>query len=116
MKVVCVRFNSGEEIIAKVSENFSDTAILNDNGPWEAKGRITLDTVLGITFQQVGPNQMGIAFVPWAVGNTEATHIIDLSVHAFSIYPPSVEIERSFLEQTSGIQLAKAPAPKIRMS
>lgn len=108
MKVICIRFTSGEEIIAKLE----DTQVLTGTpsqfesaGPWEPVGKITIGTVRGITFQPVGPNQVGIAFVPWSVGNVDVKVTIQLENCAVAVYEPSSDLERGYLEQTSGIAL-----------
>lgn len=105
MKVICVRLNSGEEIIGKVVETVSTSDTIDMEIP---KGKLTLTTVRGITFQPVGKNQIGIAFIPFAVGNDSANMTFILENCAQTIFAPSREIERGYLEQTSGITLAAA--------
>jgi hypothetical protein len=108
MKVVCVRLTSGEEIIGKFVEgHFKNTNLLNDQD-WDATGTIVLEKVLGVSVQQVGPKQLAIAFMPFAIaGNDKQSHVINLDNCAVSVYPPATNIESDYISQTSGIQLAK---------
>lgn len=117
MKVICIRFNSGEEIIAKLEDTQVLTGVpsqFEGEGPWDPNGKVTIGTIRGVTFQPVGPNQVGIAFIPWAVGNVDTKAIIDLTNSAVAVYAPSSDLEKGYLEQTSGIQLAsRAPGIKL---
>ena len=117
MKVICIRLNSGEEIIGQLVNN--ESIIVTDQferaGPWTPEGTVTIKTVRGITFQAVGQNQMGIAFIPWSIANIDGEHKLILENCAASAYAPSNDIERGYLEQTSGIQLSAAHPPKIKM-
>jgi len=106
MKVICIRLTSGEEVIAKLEEKLMGGDQFTSPGPWSPQGEVTINTVRGVTFQPVGQNQMGIAFVPWTIGNIDGSQIINLGVSAVSIYEPTADLERGYLEQTSGIQLS----------
>jgi hypothetical protein len=110
MKVVCVRLTSGEEIIGRIVEEktiLTDvTSQFYDNGPWKPTGYVTLEQVRGITAQQIGKNEMGIAFFPWSLGNTDGVFPINLDACAAAVYPPEHNIEVGYLQQTSKIQLA----------
>lgn len=116
MKVLCVRLNSGEEIIGRVVEG---STILTDSptpfegkGPWDPVGTITLEQVRGITAQQISKNEMAIAFFPWSLGNQDGQFTIKLDNCAASVYPAEGAVEKGYLEQTSKIQIAR-PGTKM---
>lgn len=111
MKVVCIRLNSGEEIIGRVVDVVE---ILTDKpqpfegtGPWDPIGNITLEQVRGITAQQISKNEMAIAFFPWSLGNQDGQFTIKLDNCAAAIYPAEGAVENGYLEQTSKIQLSR---------
>ena len=109
MKVICIRLTSGEEVIGKLVEGFlSETNNFDGAGPWEPSGNVVLGTVRGVTFQPMGKNQVGIAFIPFAIGNTDADLLFKLDNCAVAVYPPSADLEKGYLEQTTGISLAAA--------
>ena len=110
MKVICIRFTSGEEVIGKLVEgrHLSDAHSYQGTGPWEPTGNVVLSTVRGVTFQPMGKNQVGIAFIPFAIGNTDVDLMFKLDNCAVAVYPPSSDLEKGYLEQTTGISLAAA--------
>lgn len=105
METLCIRLTSGEEIIGKIDQE--ETTIDTTTTSIMPKGVVTLGTVRGITFQQVGQNQLGIAFIPFAIANSDAKMTFILENCAAVVYPPSADLERGYLEQTSGISLAR---------
>jgi hypothetical protein len=113
MKVVCIRLASGEEVISRIVETASTLLTGNSsnrfegNGPWEPTGSVTIEHVRGITAQQIGKNEMGIAFFPWSLGNTNGQFTINLDNSAVAIYPAEIDLEQGYLEQTSKIQIAR---------
>jgi hypothetical protein len=121
MKVICVKFNSGEEIIGRVVE--ATGLLLGDRsveqfpgtGPWKATGYVTLEKVRGITAQQIGKNEMGIAFFPWALGNSDAPFTFNLDVTAAAVYPAETNLEEGYLDQTSPIARVKGGLPGMKM-
>jgi hypothetical protein len=105
-KVVCVRFNSGEEIIGRYEDSFINTNQLDDKY-WVPTGTITLHQILSVNVQQVGPKQLAIGFMPFAIaGSQDASMTFVLDNCAITVYPPSPEIEKDYLAQTSKIALA----------
>jgi len=120
MKVICIRFASGEEVIGRVVETTSlltskpETSRFEGKGPWDPSGKVTIEQVRGITAQQIGKNEMGIAFFPWSLGNTDGQFTINLDVSAVAVYPAEKNLEDGYLEQTSKIQIARS-SPGIKM-
>lgn len=119
MKVVCIKFTSGEEIIGRVVEGpvhlmDHSKAQFEGKGPWNPTGTVTLEQVRGITAQQMGKNEMAIAFFPWSLGNTDGKFTINLDNCAVAVYSPEKNLEDGYLEQTSKIQIARG-SPGIKM-
>ena len=118
MKVICIRFASGEEIIGCVVEQrvmlTSAASPFEGPGPWTPTGSITIERVRGITAQQIGRDEMGIAFFPWSLGNTDGQFTINLDTNAVAIYPAEKEIEAGYIEQTSPIKTART-GPGLKM-
>lgn len=118
MKTVCVRLNSGEEIIGRIIEKeilLTESHLpesFSGQGPWEPEGIITLEKVRGITAQQINKNEMAIAFFPWSLGNQDGKFIINLTNCAAAVYPAESAVENGYLEQTSNIKIAR-PGTKM---
>lgn len=103
MNTICLKLVNGEELIAK-------TPMIIEP---EKKRTYEVSTVRSIIVQPVGNNQMAIGFVPWMAGNTDAI----VTIHGADIiatYVPEANIERGYLEQTSGIDLSSS-RPGIKM-
>lgn len=124
MNVVVIKLSSGEEIIARTVSQNSLLVEKNDApseydqaGPWALPTKdLTLEDIRIITIQQVAPGQVGIGFVPWAVGNPDGKITIRANTVA-AIYPARKELEDGYLGQTSGLAIAGAGAlpPSTRM-
>ena len=108
MKILCIKLNSGEEIVGRVSNNFNTSQqFLQDGTLFEAKGKVVLEKVRVITIQPLGNNQIGVGFVPWSMGNVDGMQLFTLENCASSVYNPSKDIEDGYIQQTSDIQIAK---------
>lgn len=117
MKVICIKFTSAEEIICRVVESglIPADSSFEGEGPWLPKGTVKVEKIRTITFQPVGQNQIGIAFVPWSIGSTDGEVIIDLEQHAVAVYKPDTEIENGYLQQTSKLDLSGSSRPNIKL-
>lgn len=92
---------SGEEIVAEVT---------GQGGMLTEGSQPTSYTVKRphiLQFQPVGPGQLGLAFVPWTLSNP-TIQSLEIPASALIIPPfdPSANVEKQYLQQTSGIQLA----------
>lgn len=111
--LVCIRFTSGEEAIGKLSDGNIDSQFNSPSKNWVPKGTVTLNTVSGVTFQQVGKHQIAIAFVPFTIASSDKVDLtFNLDTCAITVYPPSEAVEKEYLSQTSGIALA---TPGLKM-
>jgi hypothetical protein len=89
-EVIALKLTSGEEIVARVEDRRDES--------------LTLDRVMIVG---VGPGKDGnpvVQMMPWLAANQDATVIVYNShvVAAFGLHP---ELEKSYLQQTSRIQL-----------
>lgn len=114
-KVLAFKLVSGEEVVAEVLEEITSESILVESkSSGEVKAYVVRRPHI-LRFQQVAPGQIGLAFVPWTLSNPEIERL-ELPASAVLLsYEPSANVERQYLEQTSGISLAKA-APAGRIS
>lgn len=109
-KVVCLKLTTGEDLIAKIT---LDPNLQNEDpfsgSVWSLpKGESVLEDIRVMTVQPVSPGQMGMALIPWALGDHEAKLKVDLTKHAAGIYPARKEIEDSYIQQTSSLTIPKS--------
>lgn len=93
MNVKGFKLISGEEIVARV-ESFDDK-----------QNKYLIEKPKLIIPQQIG-NQLTLGMVPWAIGSDENGTIFlkeSAIIAEFNIVP---EIEKEYIKQTTGIQLA----------
>jgi hypothetical protein len=106
-KVICIKFTSGEEVIARVSrQSLSES----DGG---AAG-LTIEKVRTLALQPVGNGNFSIAYMPWVVGDVDGTFDIR-PTSIITTYPPDSSIEKDYLEQTTGIAMSSSSHPSIQM-
>lgn len=99
-EILAFKILGGEEVVAEVVEVERTAGI---------EGEITNYIVRRphiLKFQQVGPNQVGLVFVPWTLANPG---IVRLPIPASAVllsFSPDTNVERQYIEQTSGLALA----------
>jgi len=92
MEIALMKLVSGEEVIAKVTENTENT--------------LTIKNARVLIMQPTGPGQVGLVMVPWmaTVPDDEIPlRKVDIMHRATNV---PKELEDGYLQQTSGIQLA----------
>ena len=105
--VLAFKLTSGEEVIAEVVEHqvsrlSENTSLTNMNGDYVVRRPHVL------RFQPISPGQLGLAFVPWILSNPDIQNVVIFGKSLLA--PPfeiSAEVEKQYLQQTSGIQLAR---------
>lgn len=90
MKVICLKLSSGEELIARQQETLAEELLVKD---------------VHILVVQPTPKGMDITFVPWAFGAGRNELKINPD-HVTSVYEPGIDLEKGFLSQVTGLQLA----------
>lgn len=93
MNIIGIKLANGDEIIGRV------TAVSGNI----ASDDLAVDTprILGLQETQQG---MGLGFMPWTLGNPDATVVVTRK-DIVCTYSPKAEIEKAYLSQTSKIQL-----------
>lgn len=116
MKVICIKMNSGEDLIARLT---TETLTGNDpfaTEPWAMpQGEVVLESIRVISLQPISRTEMGVTLVPYLLADADAPFKMDLSKVAVGIYKGGADLEESYLRQTSPLQVAPA-APKIQLS
>jgi len=92
MDIRVFKLNTGDEIIADVTDVTDESLTLN-------KPRI-------IAVHPVAAGQMQVALVPFAASNPDSSVIMKCNAIVGEIVNPSQEIQDGYLEQTSGIVLS----------
>jgi hypothetical protein len=109
-KVLCIRLNSGEEVIGKLVQSniLSGTASQFDgDGPYLPTGQVTLENTRNINFQPINNDQFEIVFLPFVLGNPEGRLTFILDNCASSVYPTQEDIAVGFLRE---LGMAEVPA------
>jgi len=105
--VLAFKLVGGEEIVAEVLEEKRSLAIVDGLGsPTEITAYVLRRPHI-LRFQPIGPNQIGLAFVPWTLSNPEINKLELPAKSVLLTFEPSANVEKQYLEQTSGIALAK---------
>lgn len=114
--VVCLKLTSGEELIAKLADDQSispdGTEVLTVSKMFpedkKASNLVRISEPLVVGMQPVGKNQIGVGFMPWAIGNTGTNVVFSIRMEALVCVPyiASLDLERGYLQQVSGIDLS----------
>lgn len=102
-KIVSLKLITGEEIVAEVNHRLE----INDKVISYSVRRPHI-----LSFQSVGPGQIGLAFVPWALSNPEIDNVHIPAEAVIAEFIPADKVERQYIEQTSGISIASAGSIK----
>lgn len=112
-EVKAFKMLGGEEVVAEVVE-YKHTNVLI-SGDHKSAGSLTGYVVRRphiLQFQPMGQGQLGLAFVPWTLSNPTIERLTIPKEAVLLTYDPSENVERQYIEQTSGIALAK-PGQRI---
>ncbi len=103
-QVLAFKLLSGEEVIAEVLSQALNPVVTS----WNLRRPHVL------RFHPVGPGQMGLAFVPLTLSNPNLETLrIEGKSLLFAPFEVSVEVEKQYLQQTSGIALAVGGSPIV---
>lgn len=98
-KVIAFKISNGQEVVAELVSTVE-------------VGDVVKSYVIRrphiLQMQQTGPNQVGLALIPWTLSNPD---IREVTIPATSLllppFEPSASTEKQYLEQTSGISLSR---------
>jgi hypothetical protein len=86
---------TGEEVVAEVVETKVGASVLS----------YVLKRPHILQFQQIGQGQLGLALVPWTLSNPTIERLDVPAAAVVLSFDPSAEVERQYLQQTSGISI-----------
>ena len=96
--VKLIKLVSGEEIVATVSASTPE--------------KLTMSKAMSMNVVQTGPQQYGIHLYPFLKGAPEGE--FDMYAHAIMcIMLAPTDLERSYISQTSGIEIATSLSPLL---
>lgn len=91
-KVISFKLLSGEEVMGRLVEEWTDG--------------IKLEKVRSVQMVQQGPQQMGMAIIPYSATQIDGVIPFRKSAMSTDIITPSDETEKLYLQQTTSIALA----------
>jgi hypothetical protein len=109
-QITTFKMVTGEEVIAEVVESRSGSHVLTEDSP-TFKSAVTtyiLKRPHTLQFQQLGRGQVGLALVPWTLSNPDIRSLELPATAVLLTFAPSEEVEKQYLQQTSGISLSTA--------
>lgn len=113
-KVLAFKLIGGDEVVAEVldEKRHKSAVLIESKDPVDSPvAAYVVRRPHILRFQPVAPGQIGLAFVPWTLSNPEIERLeIPASAVVLS-FEPSQNVERQYLEQTSGLAIAKTPPP-----
>lgn len=92
MNVLTLKLVSGEEVVVRM------------NG--QEDGFYFVDYPQVIQVQKSSNGQLGLAFVPWMLSNPDASNVPIAISMVMSALPPSEQVEKQYITQTSKILLS----------
>jgi hypothetical protein len=111
------KMRGGDEVVAEVvDEVYSGGSMLLEGAGTKGQGTLThyvLRRPHILRFMPVGPGQSGLVFIPWTLSNPTIERMPVPVEEAYMVFDPSANVERQYIEQTSGI--AQVP-PGTRIS
>jgi hypothetical protein len=122
-EITSFKLLGGDEIVAEVlSVNRkavkATKTLLNESEAPKAKKPAAKETgeILSYTvrrphilqFQPMGNGQLGLAFVPWTLSNPTIERLEIPASAVILPFSPSANVEREYIQQTSGLALAPA--------
>jgi len=120
-KIICIKLNTAEDLIAYVKEssslltNASPLNPFDGETPWSLPiGETFLEKVRVISLQNAGQGRVAMVLMPWSLGDIDASLKIDLSKQALVVYPPTKNLEDEYMAQTTSITLAGALTGQTR--
>lgn len=101
------KFINGEEVIARVVAEVASPVTGEKTGDYEIERPLAL-----MAQPDHSTGQVRLGFAPWLIGNDKINVIIRGSSLALDPFAPNVDLEKGYLQSTSGIAIAGADAIK----
>ena len=109
MSVKSFKMVGGDEVVARVLDTKSSKLLTDAPSPIETYV-VSRPHILQI--QPMGNGQVGLAFVPWTLSNPTIERMEIPASAIVLVFDPSANVEKQYLEQTSGISIA-TPGQRI---
>lgn len=113
MTIICIKMKTGEDIIARVEAQMLTGVVdpLSEVPPRMPTGEVTLKDPRVISLQEIPDPQgrgarMALALLPYLMGDHEGSMIVNLHDTAVGVYKARSEIEKSYMQQTSSLDLS----------
>jgi hypothetical protein len=98
---------TGEEVVAEVVRELSGNQVLSEVTAYtSAVTSYIVKRPHVLQFQQVAPGQFGLALIPWTLSCPEIDKLELPASTVVATFAPSLNVEKQYLEQTSGIALS----------
>lgn len=115
MKVICIKMNSGEDLIARMTTETLMGADPFGVEPWAMPaGEVVLENIRVVSLQPISRTEMGVSLIPYLLADVDAPFKVTLEKVAVGIYKPGSDLERSYMAQTSPLDIP--PPSKIQLS
>lgn len=105
--VTSFKMVGGDEVVAEVLETKSGNQKVEDGLFANAVTTYVVRRPHILQFQPVAPGQLGLAFVPWTLANPTIERLEIPASAVLLTFSPSANVEKQYLEQTSGLKLAR---------
>jgi len=104
----------GEEIVAEVLEEKSGNVLSEGSAKHFPVTSYIIRRPHILQFQPMGNGQLGLAFVPWTLSNPTIERM-EIPVSCVLLtFDPSANVERQYLEQTSGISRSEEHTSELQ--
>lgn len=93
-----VKLTNGDEVMGNVV--------------WETSEKVTFERPRQVAMVQTGPNSMGVTLIPWLAAAMDSKVVLHTDAFVCDLFDAPDELEKQYIQQTSGIAIASAIQPK----
>lgn len=103
-----LKLTTGEELVSTIlnveyePEKTHDGFVVKGSGK---PSKYFLKDPMVLRIQPMAGGKVGLVFVPWTLSNPDLAEVPMGAEFVMAAFPPSLEVERQYLQQTSGIEL-----------
>jgi hypothetical protein len=99
---------TGEEVIAEVQDTFTQKLLQEIVRDVRDNVVYTLRRPHVLQVQQFAPGKFGMAMVPYTLSNPDLETVTIPASHVITSFPAADNVEKQYLQQTSGLALPSA--------
>ena len=106
-EILAFKMIIGEEVVGEVIDTIYDSSMLLESQK-ENRGNIKAYKVRRPHVLRFIPSAQGanLAFIPWTLANPTIEVMLIPTSAVLLTFPPSANVEKQYLEQTSGLSIA----------